>query len=395
MATTIHLNPKPENASEYGAPVGSDPFAFSPQQLSRLTNPKNHADFVALGGLSALEKGLKTDIHAGISIDEDLLPTDASIGTAQRGTGEKAAASRRFQWWQAKTTLTEGEGRLGQFASRKRVFGENSFPQKKAKPLWKLAWIAIQDKVLILLSVAAIVSLALGLYQTFGQSHHEGARVEWVEGVAIIVAITIVVVVGALNDWQKERQFAKLNRKRQDRLVKVIRSGKAITVSVHDVFVGDVMVLEQGDVLPVDGIYIEGSSVRCDESSATGESGLIKKTPADQVLKTLQEDKDASTRKLDPFLISGTKVAEGFGSYLVTAVGVHSNYGKTMVSLQDNTEATPLQFKLAGLAGALLIITHGDMLTAPRVYCEDWQRCWFTSFRCLADRIPSQASWKP
>jgi Ca2+-transporting ATPase len=51
--------------------------------------------------------------------------------------------------------------------------------------------------------VAAVVSLALGLYQTFGVKHEPGTpSVEWVEGVAILIAILIVVVVGTVNDWQ-------------------------------------------------------------------------------------------------------------------------------------------------------------------------------------------------
>lgn len=240
--------------------------------------------------------------------------------------------------------------RRGRFVDRKRVFGENMLPEKKLKSIWRLAWIALQDKVLILLSVAAVVSLALGLYQTFGPTHEEGAKVEWVEGVAIVVAILIVVIVGALNDWQKERQFAKLNRKREDRLVRVIRSGGTIKVSIHDILVGDVMVLEPGDVLPVDGILIQGHNVSCDEASATGESDLIKKTPTDDVVTTLQAEK-GDLKNLDPFMISGTKVSEGVGTFLVTAVGIHSVFGHTMVSLREETDMTPLQFKLSSLAG--------------------------------------------
>lgn len=45
--------------------------------------------------------------------------------------------------------------------------------------------------------------------------------VKWVEGVAIIVAVLIVVLVGSINDWQKEKQFRKLNAKKEDRYVKV------------------------------------------------------------------------------------------------------------------------------------------------------------------------------
>jgi Ca2+-transporting ATPase len=68
---------------------------------------------------------------------------------------------------------------------------------------------------LLILSGAAVISLALGLYQTFGVAHDPGVpKVEWIEGVAIIAAIAIVVAVGATNDWQKERQFVRLNLSR-------------------------------------------------------------------------------------------------------------------------------------------------------------------------------------
>jgi Ca2+-transporting ATPase len=237
------------------------------------------------------------------------------------------------------------------FSDRKRVFGENRLPERKPKSIFRLAWIALQDRVLILLSVAAVVSLALGLYRTFGQTEHVGAKVEWVEGVAIIVAISIVVIVGALNDWQKERQFQKLNKKKEDRIIKVVRSGKPTTISIHDVVVGDIMLLEPGDVVPVDGILVEGHNLSCDESSATGESDLVKKTPAQQALLALSDAEGQELKKLDPFVISGARVLDGIGSFLVTAIGPHSTHGQTMMSLQEDPGLTPLQSKLNVLAG--------------------------------------------
>jgi Ca2+-transporting ATPase len=141
----------------------------------------------------------------------------------------------------------------------------------------------------------------------------------------------------------------KLNKKKDDRMIKVIRSGKTMKVSVYECFVGDVMILEQGDVLPVDGIYIDGYNVSCDESSATGESDLMKKTPANEVWRAIQENREL--KKMDPFILSGAKVSEGVGSFLVTAVGIHSSYGKTMMALREDNEVTPLQYKLNILAG--------------------------------------------
>jgi Ca2+-transporting ATPase len=90
----------------------------------------------------------------------------------------------------------------------------------------------------------------------------------------------IVVIVGILNDWQKEKQFVKLNKKKDDRDAKVIRLGKPLETSIYEILTGDIMHLEPGDMVPVDGVFIDGSNIRCDESSVTAESDLIRKTAA-------------------------------------------------------------------------------------------------------------------
>jgi Ca2+-transporting ATPase len=339
----------PQEGDEDAFEVTNNPFAFSPGQMSRLYNPKNIQAFQAVGGLMGLEYGLRTDIKSGLNLDEQHLSGHVTLEETKvkafdlKGKAGVKPLAQGIDDVAAATELSKNA-----FQDRKRVFGENKLPEKKPKNILQLAWIALQDKILILLSIAAIVSLALGLYQTFAGTE-PGAKVEWVEGVAIIVAIFIVVMVGAVNDWQKERQFMKLNKKKEDRLVKVIRSGHTMKVNVHECFVGDVMILEQGDVLPVDGIYIDGYNVSCDEASATGESDLMKKTPANEVWRALQEGREL--KKMDPFILSGAKVSEGVGSFLVTAVGVHSSYGKTMMALREDNEVTPLQYKLNILAG--------------------------------------------
>lgn len=130
--------------------------------------------------------------------------------------------------------------------------------------------------------------------------------------------------------------------------MKVIRSGKSLQISVHDVTVGDVLHLEPGDAIPADGIFISGHGVKCDESSATGESDQMKKTAGEEVWQRIQDG--TATAKLDPFIISGSKVLEGVGTYLVTSVGINSSYGKILMSLQTDNEPTPLQVKLGKLA---------------------------------------------
>jgi len=335
---------RPDPGTEADFQRENNPFAFTPGQLGKLLNPKNYGAFKALGGLSGIEKGLRSDRKSGLSSEE--VKVDGQV-TFEDATG----APNPSQTSQSAAAGSNDGGSRGTqgYEDRQRVFNDNRLPERKAKGILQLAWMAYNDKVLLLLTAAAVVSLALGLYQTFGTEHRPGQpKIEWVEGVAIIVAIVIVVFVGALNDWQKERQFVKLNRKKEARQVKVVRSGRTQEISIYDIMVGEVVLLEPGDLVPVDGIFISGHGIKCDESSATGESDLLKKTPADEVSRAIEAGEPL--KKLDPFILSGSKITEGVGSFMVTAVGVNSTYGKTMMSLREDNDPTPLQSKLNVLA---------------------------------------------
>ncbi|RMD44830.1 hypothetical protein DV735_g424, partial [Chaetothyriales sp. CBS 134920] len=342
------LRPDPGNEQDFQ--VANNPFAFSPGQLNKLLNPKSLSAYKALGGIRGLEKGLRTSLTAGLSVDETHLDGQVTFEQAVAGSNqpEKPAEfepvqPRRSSSSGLKATTHHHRGNAC-FEDRLRVYRDNRLPERKPDSIFVLIWRAYNDKILILLTIAAVISLALGIYETVSG----GSSVDWVEGVAICVAIIIVVTVGAANDYQKERQFVKLNKRKDDREVKVIRSGKSVQISIHDVTVGDVLHLEAGDAIPADGIFISGHGVKCDESSATGESDQMEKTGGEEVWQRIQEG--TATAKLDPFIISGSKVLEGVGTYLVTSVGQNSSFGKIMMSLQTTNEITPLQVKLGKLA---------------------------------------------
>jgi Ca2+-transporting ATPase len=355
---------KPDVGKEEDFTVENNPFAFSPGQLTKMFNPKSLAAFYKLGGLVGIEKGLRSNRDAGLSVDETQLD---GVVTFEEATARSSKLANEGvespETTPTRTTTHPPSGSGESFAERKRIFRDNRLPEKKGKSFLQLVWITYNDKVLMLLTAAAIVSLAVGLYQTFGSGNSDHAA-EWIEGVAIIVAIVIVVLVGSLNDWQKERQFAKLNRKKQDRLVKAIRSGKTVEISVFDILTGDVIHLEPGDLIPVDGVLIQGFNVKCDESQATGESDIIRKRPSDEVFAAIENGED--TKKLDPFIQSGGRVMEGVGTFMCTSSGIYSSYGRTLMALNEDPEMTPLQSKLniiaeyiakiGGGAGLLLFI---------------------------------------
>lgn len=119
-------------------------------------------------------------------------------------------------------------------------------------------------------------------------------------------------------------------------------------ISIFDITVGDILLVEPGDSVPADGVLISGHGIKCDESSATGESDQMKKTDGFEVSRQIADG--TATKKLDPFMISGSKILEGVGTYLVTSVGKYSSYGRILMSLQESNDPTPLQVKLGRLA---------------------------------------------
>jgi P-type Ca2+ transporter type 2C len=169
----------------------NNPFGFMPETLSKMFSPKSLPTLRALGGLAGLVNGLRTDSRSGLSVDETVVD------------------GRNYSTFRP---VSPANSEL--YVDRKRVFGVNKLPERKPKSICQLMWIAFHDKVLILLAIVATISLSLGLYQTIALPHKPGQpRVEWAEGVTIMAAVIIVIVVGALNDYQKELQFARLHRK--------------------------------------------------------------------------------------------------------------------------------------------------------------------------------------
>ncbi|KAG5830798.1 hypothetical protein ANANG_G00314410 [Anguilla anguilla] len=214
-------------------------------------------------------------------------------------------------------------GNPADISKRIEEFGQNFIPPKKAKTFLQLVWEALQDVTLIILEVAAIVSLGLSFYRppdaerehcgkAAGGVEDEGeAEAGWIEGAAILLSVVCVVLVTAFNDWSKEKQFRGLqSRIEQEQRFTVVRAGQVIQIPVADIVVGDVAQIKYGDLLPADGVLIQGNDLKIDESSLTGES--------DHVKKVLDKD---------PMLLSGTHVMEGSGKMVVTAVGVNSQTG--------------------------------------------------------------------
>ncbi|KAJ6654504.1 hypothetical protein lerEdw1_006811, partial [Lerista edwardsae] len=223
-----------------------------------------------------------------------------------------------------KSSPTEGlSDNTADLEKRRQIYGQNFIPPKKPKTFLQLVWEALQDVTLIILEIAAIISLGLAFYAPPGEesevcgnvaasAEDEGeSEAGWIEGAAILLSVICVVLVTAFNDWSKEKQFRGLqSRIEQEQKFTVIRNGQQVQIPVAELVVGDIAQIKYGDLLPADGVLIQGNDLKIDESSLTGESDHVRKSV----------DKD-------PMLLSGTHVMEGSGRMVVTAVGVNSQTG--------------------------------------------------------------------
>jgi len=224
-----------------------------------------------------------------------------------------------------KTSLEDGISET-EIETRQKLYGTNKHAEKPPRSFWMFVWDALHDLTLIILMVCAVVSLVVGLAT-------KGWPKGIYDGLGIIFSILLVVLVTASSDYKQSRKFTELDREKQKIYVRVTRDSKTKKVLVHDLVVGDILHLSIGDVVPADGLFVSGYSLMIDESSLSGESEPVH----------VSEEK--------PFLHAGSKVLDGTAKMLVTAVGMRTEWGKIMDTLNDDgVDETPLQVKLNGVA---------------------------------------------
>ncbi|KAJ3080084.1 hypothetical protein HDU99_009317, partial [Rhizoclosmatium hyalinum] len=240
------------------------------------------------------------------------------------------------------------------FHARKQLFGTNVLPEAPKHSLWDFAKEALKDKTLIILMIAAGTDVAIGIYKTVTPP---GDPLGFVDGLAIIIAVVVIVLIQAVNDYRKQAQFHQLSDFSKDlSRVQVLREGANIQIKTTELLVGDICHIQAGDLIPADGLVIQGFNLSADESSMTGESVALNKDTVN-----------------DPFLFSGTKLTNGVGRMVVVATGRQSMNGRLLAALDaEEPEDTPLQVKLGGLADLIAkwggYIAIGMFVTLVIVY---------------------------
>lgn len=258
-------------------------FLFSAKDLAALhTSEKTFGLLAEMGGVQGLCGALRTDIQSGLFADEVATNT---------------------------------------YESRKLIYGSNLYPIKPMKSFFVYCWEALVEPIMILLIVAGAVSIGIGALED-----------NYTEGVAILIAVALVTLAGAGNNWKMERSFRQKDADKEKEKCSVIRNDKLVEIDQDDLTVGDLVSLSAGNRIPADGILVSLTPVKVDESSVTGE--------ADHVPKDFYR----------PILRGGSELVEGECIMLTTSVGFNSSWGRIMKTLDTAQQDTPLQVKLEGTA---------------------------------------------
>jgi Ca2+-transporting ATPase len=219
-------------------------------------------------------------------------------------------------------TQAEAEARLHNL-------GPNELEERPRPGFFRMLLDQFNNFLVIILIIAAIVSLLLG---------------EYIDAIAIIVIVVLNAVVGVVQESKAEQSLAALKKMAAPN-AQVIRDGHQTTIPSRELVPGDVVLVEAGNYIPADMRLIESVNLKVEEASLTGES-----VPVDKVASVvLDKDIPVGDRKNSAFM--STMVTYGRGKGMVTSTGMHTQIGLIAQMLQSyESEATPLQLKLDQLA---------------------------------------------
>lgn len=223
-------------------------------------------------------------------------------------------------------------------------YGTNSITVQKQEGFFQLLLQSLGDPII------KILLIALGIKMIFLLKDFD-----WFETIGIVIAIFVASFISTISEYGSEKAFAKLQEESLKLKCRVRRNGKIEEISVDEVVVGDVVLLEAGDKIPADGKLIEGE-LSVDESSLNGETKEAHKEAVNYI-------NDKGTNK--NYVYRGTVVYSKQAAMLVTQVGDQTLYGKLAKEIQEKQPESPLKIRLRGLAQVISNIGYiGSVLVS-------------------------------
>jgi len=207
-------------------------------------------------------------------------------------------------------------------------YGKNELVEEEKPGPIKLFLGQFMDILILILIIAAVAAYFVG---------------DTLDAIVILIVVLINATVGFIQEFRAEKAMEKLKGLISAEAV-VIRDGQEQKVTAGDLTLGDIVILEEGDKVPADLRIVESYDLLVDESALTGES-----LPVDKSTEAiLSDDHDA-----DDMAFMETGVASGRGKGVVVGIGMGTEIGKIAEMIQEESESTPLQQKIASLGKTL------------------------------------------
>ena len=226
--------------------------------------------------------------------------------------------------------------------------GKNALEEKKSKNWFQRFFAQMKDLMIIVLICAAAISAIIALV--------EGKPEELIDSAIILMIVILNAVIGTVQESKADQAMKELTKMNKP-FAKVIRNGEIVKIKCEDIVIGDLVILEAGDVVPADLRLISTKSLKIQEATLTGES-----VPAEKDCNAeLPDVTPLGDRKTMAF--STGVVTYGRGSGIVVATGMNTEVGKIagMLNTQEKND-TPLQKQLAKTAKFLSFIVLGIAL---------------------------------
>lgn len=221
-----------------------------------------------------------------------------------------------------------------QVEKQRQTYGENVLAEEKKKSALVVFLEQFKDLLVIILIAAAVISAVSGN----GEST-----------IVIIAVITLNAILGTVQHFKAEKSLESLKALSSPN-AKVMRDGRRVEVSSHEIVPGDILILEAGDLVVADGRIIDNYSLQVNESSLTGESEGVNKNSEviDAPSVALGDQKN--------MVFSGSLVTYGRATVIVTGTGMQTEIGKIAALMnQTKQKKTPLQQSMDNFSQKLAI----------------------------------------
>ena len=220
-------------------------------------------------------------------------------------------------------------------------YGYNILKEEKRKSPFMVFLSQFEDLLIIILIIAGIISMITGNVES---------------SVVIFCVIILNAIIGTVQYFKAEKSLKSL-KSMYAPIAKVIRNGNREEILAKDLVVGDIIVIEAGDVVPADARIVESFSLQVNESALTGESEAV-----DKFTKKIDSENIALGDRKN-MVFSSSLVTYGRAIALVTSTGMQTEIGKiaTLMNLTKNKK-TPLQVSLDNFSKKLSIIIVGICL---------------------------------